>query len=91
MMGPIVYLDIYLVTNRQVAIKNALQNTDKYKQCHDAKTQEVILNPRQSVFLDKRLFLNTDDTIDEMWEGPFLITKIFPYGTLDLLRECWDI
>ena len=77
----------HLFLNRQVATKNALQNTDKYKQRHDAKTQEVILNPGQLVFLDKRLFLNTNEKIDDKWEGPYLITKVFPNGTLDLLRK----
>ena len=77
----------HLFLNRQVATKNALQNTDKYKQRHDAKTVEVILNPGQFVFLDKRLFLNTNEKIDDKWEGPYLITKVFPNGTLDLLRK----
>ena len=77
----------HLFLNRQVATKNALQNTNKYKERHDKNVEETILSPGQFVFLDRRMFLNTNEKIEDKWEGPYLISKVFPNGTLDLIRK----
>jgi hypothetical protein len=75
----------HLFLNRQIAAKNALSNTDKYKQRHDDKTKEEPLAPGQFVFLDQRLFLNTNEKFEDKWEGPYVVSKVFPNGTLDLI------
>jgi hypothetical protein len=77
----------HLFLNRNIATKNALAKTDQYKQRHDAQTAETIIKPGQFVFLDKRLFLNTNEKIDDKWEGPYLVSKVFQNGTLDIVRK----
>jgi hypothetical protein len=77
----------HLFLNRQIANKNALSNTDKYKQRHDEDVKDEPLAPGQFVFLDQQLFLNTNEKLEDKWEGPYAVSKVFPNGTLDLLRK----
>jgi hypothetical protein len=77
----------HLFLNRQVATKTALQRSQEYKDRHDANKQSSIISPGHFVFLNYRLFLNTNEKIEDKWEGPYLVTKVFPNGTLDLIRK----
>jgi len=77
----------HLFLNRQLANKNALSNSDKYKQRHDENIKDEPLAPGQFVFLDQRLFLNTNEKLEDKWEGPYVVSKVFPNGTLDLIRK----
>jgi predicted aspartyl protease len=77
----------HLFLNRQLATKNALANSDKYKQRHDDNILPIPVSPGQFVFLDKRMFLNTNEKIDDKWEGPYVVAKVFSNGTLDLIRK----
>jgi len=77
----------HLFLNRQIANKNAMENSQKYKDRHDEKVTPSIVAPGQFVFLDKRVFMNTNEKLEDKWEGPYLVTKTFSNGTLDLLRK----
>jgi len=54
----------HLFISRQVAIKNALDNSEKYRQRHDDKVQQKVekqkITAGNFVFLDRRLFLGTN-------------------------------
>ena len=77
----------HLFLNRQLATKTSLRKTDQYKRRHDKGISETVINPGQFVFLDRRMFLNTNEKIEDKWEGPYLVTKVFPNGTLDIIRK----
>nr|GEU62532.1 reverse transcriptase domain-containing protein [Tanacetum cinerariifolium] len=69
---------------RDQAYKNSLIYKGKTKKLHDSKIKNRIFNVGDRVLLFTsrlKIFLGKLKT---RWSGPFTITKVFPYGTVEL-------
>nr|GEU91920.1 reverse transcriptase domain-containing protein [Tanacetum cinerariifolium] len=69
---------------RDQAYENSLIYKEKTKKLHDSKIKNHIFNVG-----DRVLFFNSHQKIflgklKSRWSGPFTITQIFPYGTVEL-------
>ncbi|GKF14989.1 hypothetical protein Tco_0056451, partial [Tanacetum coccineum] len=66
------------------AYENSLIYKERTKKLHDSKIKNRIFNVGDRVLLFNshlKLFLGKLKT---RWSGPFTITKVFPYGTVEL-------
>jgi len=75
---------------RLLANKQALEKTEEYKTQHDEKLQakkENLIKIGHFVYLDKRTFLNENEKLADKWEGPYLVTKLFDNGAVDVIRN----
>nr|GFC48015.1 reverse transcriptase domain-containing protein [Tanacetum cinerariifolium] len=69
---------------RDQACENSLIYKEKTKTLHDSKIKKLIFNVGDRVLLFNsrlKIFLGKHKT---RWSGPFTITKVFPYGTVEL-------
>nr|GEV52605.1 reverse transcriptase domain-containing protein [Tanacetum cinerariifolium] len=69
---------------RDQAYENSLIYKEKTKKLHDSKIKNRIFNIGDRVLLFNfrlKIFLGKLKTY---WSGPFTITKVFPYGTVEL-------
>nr|GEU68556.1 reverse transcriptase domain-containing protein [Tanacetum cinerariifolium] len=69
---------------RDQAYENSLIYKDKTKKIHDSKIKNRIFNVGDRVLLFNshlKIFLKKHKT---RWSGPFTITKVFSYGTVEL-------
>ncbi|GKE48608.1 reverse transcriptase domain-containing protein [Tanacetum coccineum] len=67
-----------------IAYENSLIYKEKTKKLHDFKIKNLIFNVGDRVLLFNyrlKIFLRKLKT---RWSGPFTITKVFPYGTIEL-------
>nr|GEX91712.1 reverse transcriptase domain-containing protein [Tanacetum cinerariifolium] len=66
------------------AYENSLIYKEKTKKIHDSKIKNRVFNVGDRVLLFNsrlKIFLGKHKT---RWSGPFIITKVFPYGTVEL-------
>jgi len=81
----------HLFLDRQLGVENNLKNSEKYRVRHDNQLKPVLpqakITAGNLVFLDRRMFLNTNEKIEDKWEGPYMVYKVFSNGTLDLIRK----
>jgi len=80
----------HMMITRLLANKQALEKTEDYKPQHDEKLQakkENIIKIGHFVYLDKRTFLNENEKLADKWEGPYLVTKLFDNGAVDVIRN----
>nr|GEX14426.1 reverse transcriptase domain-containing protein [Tanacetum cinerariifolium] len=69
---------------RDQAYENSLIYKEKTKKLHESKIKNRIFNVGERVLLFNsrlKIFLGKLKT---RWSGPFTITKVFPYGTIEL-------
>nr|GFD09662.1 reverse transcriptase domain-containing protein [Tanacetum cinerariifolium] len=69
---------------RDHAYENSLIYKEKTKRIHDSKIKNRVFNVGDRVLLFNsrlKIFLSKLKT---RWSGPFTITKVFPYGTVEL-------
>ncbi|GJT77759.1 reverse transcriptase domain-containing protein [Tanacetum coccineum] len=69
---------------RDQAYKNSLIYKERTKKLHDFKIKNRIFNVGDRVLLFNshlKIFL---EKLKTRWSGPFTITKVFPYGTIEL-------
>nr|GEX06447.1 reverse transcriptase domain-containing protein [Tanacetum cinerariifolium] len=69
---------------RDHAYENSLIYKEKTKRIHDSKIKNCVFNVGDRVLLFNsrlKIFLGKLKT---HWSGPFTITKVFPYGTVEL-------
>ncbi|GJR18839.1 reverse transcriptase domain-containing protein [Tanacetum coccineum] len=69
---------------RDQAYENSLIYKERTKKLHDSKIKNRIFNVGDQVLLFNsclKIFLGKLKT---QWSGPFIITKVFPYGTIKL-------
>nr|GEY78058.1 reverse transcriptase domain-containing protein [Tanacetum cinerariifolium] len=69
---------------RDQAYENSLIYKEKTKRLHDSKIKDRVFNVGDRVLLFNsrlRIFLGNLKT---RWSGPFTITHVFPYGTVEL-------
>nr|GEY88488.1 reverse transcriptase domain-containing protein [Tanacetum cinerariifolium] len=69
---------------RDQDFENSLIYKEKTKRIHDSKIQDRVFNVGDRVLLfDSRLKIFSGK-LKTRWSGPFTITQVFPYGTVEL-------
>nr|GEU54760.1 reverse transcriptase domain-containing protein [Tanacetum cinerariifolium] len=66
------------------AYENSLIYKEKTKKLHDSKIKNRIFNVGDRVLLFNSRLKIFSRKLKTCWSGPFTITKVFPYGTVEL-------
>nr|GEW03582.1 hypothetical protein [Tanacetum cinerariifolium] len=77
----------YLVLSKSIVYKGHLALKylhKKTKKIHDSKSKNRILNVGDRVLLFNSRHKIFSRKLKTRWSGPFTITKVFPYGTVEL-------
>nr|GEY18029.1 reverse transcriptase domain-containing protein [Tanacetum cinerariifolium] len=69
---------------RDQAYENSLIYKEKTKKIHDSKIKNRIFNVGDRVLLFNSRLKIFSGKLKTRWSGPFTITKVFPYGTVEL-------
>nr|GEW88416.1 reverse transcriptase domain-containing protein [Tanacetum cinerariifolium] len=69
---------------RDQAYENSLVYKEKTKKIQDSKIKNRIFNVGDRVFLFNSRLKIFSGKLKTRWSGPFTITKVFPYGTIEL-------
>nr|GEU46038.1 DNA-directed DNA polymerase [Tanacetum cinerariifolium] len=69
---------------RDQAYENSLIYKEKTKTLHDSKIKNRIFNIGDRVLLFNSCLKIFLEKLKTRWSGPFTITKVFPYGTVEL-------
>nr|GFA53614.1 hypothetical protein [Tanacetum cinerariifolium] len=65
-------------------IKNRVFNVEKTKRIHDSKIKNRVFNVGDRVLLFNSILKIFSGKLKTRWSGPFTITQVFPYGTVEL-------
>nr|GEY13623.1 reverse transcriptase domain-containing protein [Tanacetum cinerariifolium] len=71
---------------RDQAYENYLIYKEKTKKIHDSKIKNRIFNVGDWVLLFNSRLKILSGKLKTRWSGPFTITKVFPYGTVELFQ-----
>ncbi|GJW36020.1 reverse transcriptase domain-containing protein [Tanacetum coccineum] len=66
------------------AYENSLIYKEKTKRIHDSKIKNRVFNVGDQVLLFNSLLKILSGKLKSRWSGPFTITHVFPYGTVEL-------
>nr|GEU63185.1 reverse transcriptase domain-containing protein [Tanacetum cinerariifolium] len=66
------------------AYENSLIYKEKTKRIHDSKIKNRVFNVGDRVLLFNSRLKIFSGKLKTRWSGPFTITKVFPYGTVEL-------
>ncbi|GJS65109.1 reverse transcriptase domain-containing protein [Tanacetum coccineum] len=69
---------------RDQAYENSLIYKERKKKLHDSKIKNRIFNVGDRVLLFNSRLKIFSRKLKTRWSGPFTITKVFPYGTIEL-------
>nr|GFA03232.1 reverse transcriptase domain-containing protein [Tanacetum cinerariifolium] len=69
---------------RDRAYENSLIYKEKTKKIHDSKIKNRVFNVGDRVLLFNSRLKIISGKLKTRWSGPFTITKVFPYGTVEL-------
>ncbi|GKF00218.1 reverse transcriptase domain-containing protein, partial [Tanacetum coccineum] len=69
---------------RDQAYDNSLIYKEKTKNLHDSKIKTCIFNVGDRVLLFNSRLKIFSGKLKTRWSGPFTITQVFPYGTIEL-------
>nr|GEY87225.1 reverse transcriptase domain-containing protein [Tanacetum cinerariifolium] len=69
---------------RDQAYENSLVYKEKTNKIHDSKIKNSIFNVGDRVLLFNSRLNILSRKLKTRWSGPFTITKVFPYGTVEL-------
>ncbi|GKA50802.1 reverse transcriptase domain-containing protein, partial [Tanacetum coccineum] len=69
---------------RDQAYENSLIYKERTKKLHDSKIKNRIFNVGDRVLLFNSRLKIFSEKLKTCWSGPFTITKVFPYGTIEL-------
>ncbi|GJR53621.1 reverse transcriptase domain-containing protein, partial [Tanacetum coccineum] len=69
---------------RDQAYENSLIYKEKTKKLHDSKIKNRIFNVGDQVLLFNSRLKIFSGKLKTRWSGPFTITQVFPYGTIEL-------
>nr|GFA56893.1 reverse transcriptase domain-containing protein [Tanacetum cinerariifolium] len=69
---------------RDQAYENSLIYKERTKKLHDSKIKNRIFNVGDRVLLFNSRLKIFSGKLETRWSGPFTITKVFPYGTIEL-------
>nr|GEX69804.1 reverse transcriptase domain-containing protein [Tanacetum cinerariifolium] len=66
-----------------------LLTAEKTKRIHDSKIKDHIFNVSDRVLLFNSRLKIFSGKLKTRWSGPFTITQVFPYGTVELSQTDW--
>nr|GFB34689.1 reverse transcriptase domain-containing protein [Tanacetum cinerariifolium] len=66
------------------AYKNSMIYKERTKKLHDSKIKNRIFNVDDQVLLFNSCLNIFSGKLKTRWSGPFTITRVFPYGTIEL-------
>nr|GFB36175.1 reverse transcriptase domain-containing protein [Tanacetum cinerariifolium] len=66
------------------AYKNSLIYKEKTKRLHDSKIKDRVFNVGDRVLIFNSRLKIFSGKLKTRWSGPFTITQVFPYGTVEL-------
>ncbi|GJW99835.1 reverse transcriptase domain-containing protein [Tanacetum coccineum] len=69
---------------RDQAYENSLIYKEKTKKIHDSKIKNRVFNVGDRVLLFNSRLKILSGKLKTRWSGPFTITRVFPYGTVEL-------
>nr|GEV49455.1 reverse transcriptase domain-containing protein [Tanacetum cinerariifolium] len=69
---------------RDQAYENSLIYKEKTKRLHDSKIKDRVFNVGDRVLLFNSRLKIFSRKVKTHWSGPFTITQVFPYGTIEL-------
>ncbi|GKE19180.1 hypothetical protein Tco_1426757 [Tanacetum coccineum] len=69
---------------RDQAYENSLIYKEKTKRIHDSKIKNRVFNVGDRVLLFNSRLKIFSGKLKTRWTGPFTITQVFPYGTIEL-------
>ncbi|GJZ79485.1 hypothetical protein Tco_0644322 [Tanacetum coccineum] len=69
------------------AYENSLIYKEKTKRIHDSKIKNRVFNVGDRVLLFNSRLKIFSGKLKTRWSGPFTITKVFPYGTVELSQN----
>nr|GEV07874.1 reverse transcriptase domain-containing protein [Tanacetum cinerariifolium] len=71
-------------TDEAGAYENSLIYKEKTKRLHDTKIKDRVFNIGDRVLLFNSRLKIFSDKLKFRWSGPFTISHVFPYGTIEL-------
>ncbi|GKD58375.1 hypothetical protein Tco_1295884 [Tanacetum coccineum] len=69
------------------AYENSLIYKEKTKRIHDSKIKNRIFNVDDQVLLFNSRLKMFSGKLKSRWSGPFTITQVFPYGTVEISQN----
>ncbi|GJU02592.1 reverse transcriptase domain-containing protein [Tanacetum coccineum] len=72
---------------RDHAYENSLIYKEKTKRIHDSKIKNRVFNIGDQVLLFNSRLKMFSGKLKSRWSGPFTITQVFPYGTVELSQN----
>ncbi|GJX37010.1 reverse transcriptase domain-containing protein [Tanacetum coccineum] len=72
---------------RDEAYENSLIYKEKTKRIHDSKIKNRVFNVGDRVLLFNSRLKIFSGKLKTRWSGPFSITQVFPYGTVELSQK----
>nr|GEX10233.1 hypothetical protein [Tanacetum cinerariifolium] len=69
---------------RDQAYENSVIYKERTKKLHDSKIKNRIFNVSDQVLLFNSCLKILSEMLKTRWSGPFTITRVFPYGTIEL-------
>ncbi|GJX78517.1 reverse transcriptase domain-containing protein [Tanacetum coccineum] len=72
---------------RNHAYENSLIYKEKTKRIHDSKIKNRIFNVGDQVLLFNSRLKIFSGKLKTRWSGPFTVTQVFPYGTVELSQN----
>ncbi|GKA01558.1 reverse transcriptase domain-containing protein [Tanacetum coccineum] len=72
---------------RDHAYKKSLSYKEKTKRVHDSKIKNRVFNVGDQVLLFNSRLKMFSGKLKSRWSGPFTITQVFPYGTIELSQN----
>ncbi|GKA22345.1 reverse transcriptase domain-containing protein [Tanacetum coccineum] len=72
---------------RDEAYENSLIYKEKTKKIHDSKIKNRVFNDGDRVLLFNSRLKIFSGKLKTRWSGPFTVTQVFPYGTVELSQN----
>nr|GEU35499.1 reverse transcriptase domain-containing protein [Tanacetum cinerariifolium] len=72
---------------RDQAYENSLIYKEKTKRLHDSKIKNRVFNTGDRVLLFNSHLKIFSDKLKSRWSGPFTISQVYPYGTVELTQS----
>ncbi|GJW58263.1 hypothetical protein Tco_0104994 [Tanacetum coccineum] len=69
---------------RDQAYENSLIYKEKTKKIRDSKIKNIVFNVGDQVLLFNSRLKIFSGKLKTRWTGPFIVTQVFPYGTVEL-------
>ncbi|GJY99662.1 reverse transcriptase domain-containing protein [Tanacetum coccineum] len=72
---------------RDHAYENSLIYKEKAKRIHDSKIKNHVFNVGDRVLICNSRLKIFSGKLKTRWSGPFIVTQVFPYGTIELSQN----